>query len=841
MKHCLWLLLAIGLPACGGDGPGGRGKPARSDFRPEDVLITAGEWYRLAPDVIPTVRVLVTDPEGNPLPGATVRRVAMPRLLLTPPLVIGAPGTTDSMGRFTAESLPLNCWLLAEKDGFAATMIPPMLIGPIRGEEVEIGLRVPGKVHGVARFKDGAMVPGCDIMAVTADNDWFGLAKSDGAGVFRFDAAPPGEILVFVVPGNLIGRAPGITLPPGEEREVTVEVLRTPPTTGRVVDEATGAPIPGAVVRTLSQNEGGCFERYVLTGDDGRFVLEGAHSGGFFVHADGYGEVAKSFPPQQPPESLVVELAPAMSFTGRVVDAKGKPVAGVRVCAYPRPEKPGSYTQGPLSREDGTFAINWGAAPPEGSRGVIVVEASRHLLGFSDPIDFLRGGRRDGVVVRLSLPSAFKCRMVDEAGEAWAHAPILLSRVSEDLPAGIAVAEPGQISLFTDSEGRLDLRALRAGDFRLTVNVPHRVAFEKTFPIEAESLSDLGDVVMPRGLAIAGKIADPAGTPLAGILIQLTPEAGGVPITIPIDDKGAFRLFGFTPGRHVLMVSSRLHETVRQSVESGTEDLDILLTPLAQLVVRLSGLPAEHPDGVVEIERLDAPRDARTLVREVFRQQVGSVAFGNLPRGLYRLRARVVDWHGQAEIRISGNPRASLEIPVVKGATISGRVVNAAGQAIGGAMVDVDAGDVFGRWNLETGTTGDFRIAALGPGEVTLRSRPEGYPEGAVAVRIEGEETLEVDLVLPEGAAVEIRAATPAGVPVENLEVWLRDPEGEVEPFWVEGGGRARTDQRGLLKLVGVLPGVYTLNVSQGADVIDRRRIRLSPGETLPVVLEVGH
>ncbi len=215
-------------------------------------------------------------------------------------------------------------------------------------------------------------------------------------------------------------------------------------------------------------------------------------------------------------------------------------------------------------------------------------------------------------------------------------------------------------------------------------------------------MTDVGDVVVPRGLAIAGKVVDPTGTSAAGVLLQLTPEGGGAPITVPIDGEGAFRLFGLTPGRHVLMVSSQVHETARRTVEAGTEDLDILLYPLAQLEVRIAGLPAEHPDGVVEIERMDGPRDAHTLVREIFRQSVGSVAFGNLPRGLYRLRARVADRQGQAEIRIGGSPTASLEISVVKGAVISGRVVNAAGQAIGGAMVDVDAGDVLGRWNVET-------------------------------------------------------------------------------------------------------------------------------------------
>ncbi len=79
---------------------------------------------------------------------------------------------------------------------------------------------------------------------------------------------------------------------------------------------------PRAVVRTLAPSKGDYIERFVLTGDDGRFVLQGVHSGGIFVHADGYGEVARSFPPMQPPDGYVIELSPAMSFTGRVVDAK---------------------------------------------------------------------------------------------------------------------------------------------------------------------------------------------------------------------------------------------------------------------------------------------------------------------------------------------------------------------------------------------------------------------------------------------------------------------------------------------------------------------------------------
>jgi hypothetical protein len=313
---------------------------------------------------------------------------------------------------------------------------------------------------------------------------------------------------------------------------------------------------------------------------------------------------------------------------------------------------------------------------------------------------------------------------------------------------------------------------------------------------------------------------------------------------LQVDEDGSFRLTGLDAGRYFLKVDSQFHEPLRRLVEAKpegeAEEAEVVLNPLVRLDAVLTGLPESHPGGFVRIVRSDGPREARILVTNRLAESIGTTDFGNLPRGRYRLIARVGEWCGTVETRIERSSDSRLEIPMERGAILVGRLLDAAGGGIDGATVEVDAGEIGGQWTTTSGEGGRFRIEGLVSGEVTLRSHPQGYPEGAVVAVARGAATVEVDIVLPEAAILEIRAATPAGAPVPDLKVWLRDEDGEVEPVWVDGGGPANTNHLGLVKLVGIRSGVYTLHVSLGPDVIERRRIRLSPGQTLSVPLEVS-
>jgi hypothetical protein len=113
---------------------------------------------------------------------------------------------------------------------------------------------------------------------------------------------------------------------------------RPGPVTGRVLDDATGRPLAGAVIalghdalRRLAPRPA----RTCTTGEDGGFAFERAASGeALLARCEGFlpelVELAAGAAP------LEVRLAPGGAVTGDLLDDRGAPLAGVRVVALSR-------------------------------------------------------------------------------------------------------------------------------------------------------------------------------------------------------------------------------------------------------------------------------------------------------------------------------------------------------------------------------------------------------------------------------------------------------------------------------------------------------------------------
>jgi hypothetical protein len=126
----------------------------------------------------------------------------------------------------------------------------------------------------------------------------------------------------------------------------------------------------------------------------------------------------------------------------------------------------------------------------------------------------------------------------------------------------------------TDGNGQFELRDLPAGEYRLTVSKSGFVslAYGQRQPFEAAEVIALeqgqrvsATMALPRAGAIAGRIIDEYGEPLAQTRVQalrartvegrrrLQP-AGPVDLT---DDTGAFRLYGLAPGDYYVSATPR--------------------------------------------------------------------------------------------------------------------------------------------------------------------------------------------------------------------------------------------------------------------------------------------
>ena len=149
----------------------------------------------------------------------------------------------------------------------------------------------------------------------------------------------------------------------------------------------------------------------------------------------------------------------------------------------------------------------------------------------------------------------------------------------------------------TDAEGRFELRDLPAGQYRLivsksgfvTLGVGQRRPAETMTSIDlAEGQRINANMSLPRAGAIAGRILDESGEPVAGVRVQAMRSriADGQRRLLPVgvidttDDVGAFRVFGLEPGDYyvVAMIRTPTPEDARMSAVTGPLRGDIKAT-----------------------------------------------------------------------------------------------------------------------------------------------------------------------------------------------------------------------------------------------------------------------
>jgi hypothetical protein len=299
----------------------------------------------------------------------------------------------------------------------------------------------------------------------------------------------------------------------------------------------------------------------------------------------------------------------------------------------------------------------------------------------------------------------------------------------------------------TDGDGRFELRDLPAGEYRLTVSRTGYVslAYGQRRPFEAAEVITLAqgqkaaaNLLLPRAGAIAGRLVDDAGEPLARARVQalrarmvegrrrLQP-AGPVDVT---DDTGAFRLYGLPPGDYYVSATPReiertvagttpgfagrstmttyypgtlnLQEAQRVTVGVSTESrADMQLGPMraatvSGLVVASNGRPAGDAQITLQSELVSMGASAilagpPPLMVSGHTEADGTFVLSGVPPGPYVLQASVSPELAfaldQRIDMISAGEHAAMPV-VVGGADVSGlTMTTGVGGELEGAFV----------------------------------------------------------------------------------------------------------------------------------------------------------
>jgi protocatechuate 3,4-dioxygenase beta subunit len=363
---------------------------------------------------------LLVNSRGKPVEGAEVDPEAFDGRLSIRPV------TTGPDGRFRFADLPrgarLNLWI--DRPGFVQRQMPEVEAPtpkPLRIQLVEAR-----SLKGQVVDPEGQPVAGARVALVEGGGEGLllgegfsegawgsSLATTDADGRFVLDRLPPGTIGIGVrAVGFRHRKLPGIQIPEdGEATPVEIRLERGPYLEGRVLD-GQGRPVPRALVRAEGkvQEAGGSSFGGTRADDDGHYEISGLEPGPHTVTAqsqEGGPSAQASVEIRVGPNRLDLSLPAGTDVSGRVVDARGLPVAGAFVSLLGVPPASTSWGLQAGSSADGSFLIQ---DVPAGvyrligqRRGFARSEAPETVQVGGDPVQGLELRLSPGAAIRGKL------------------------------------------------------------------------------------------------------------------------------------------------------------------------------------------------------------------------------------------------------------------------------------------------------------------------------------------------------------------------------------------------------------------------------------------------------
>ncbi len=279
--------------------------------------------------------------------------------------------------------------------------------------------------------------PGKRAANPTGDEIYYEVPSRTGRdGRWRTDSVPPGadEVSLQLIHPDFVcdgcttlgnkGRSPKVAaLLDRSDRQVLLRGLRVD---GRVLDDQ-GRPIAGA--RVVDSTQGLTFLPYVwhaATDREGRFHihLPRGKTVNLTVQAQGYQPAIREVASSQGGPTVEFRLPPGRRLEGRVVDTRGKPIAGADIYIPSYSRYRGVHFR---TRTDAEGRFEWDSAPAE--RVLFSIGAVGYLPG--DPVWLTAGDKQADIV--LTPGFLVRLRVVDSStGQPIPRFRVQIGHVGED-------------------------------------------------------------------------------------------------------------------------------------------------------------------------------------------------------------------------------------------------------------------------------------------------------------------------------------------------------------------------------------------------------------------------
>lgn len=575
-------------------------------------------------------------------------------------------------------------------------------------------------------------------------------------GTFVIDGLVPGSYELVARKGALIGDPVEVQATSGRTPAVVLVLHQGAGVQLRVVARESGRPLAGATLKAEAL-DGVVAE----TDEDGLAMLEGVPSGprGVTVSARGFATVRVTVAHdsrQAVPTRVQVALEAARRASGQVLDVQRKPIPDATVCALRDDAavlsgaQPGDCV---TTDDSGRWAL--GQLPA----GSFRFEGTHPMYapGVSTPVRLDEGADTAEVVIVLTDGARLGGRVLDQEGAGRAALTVEVQN------AGAGYGAVGRRSAKTDAAGSFEFKGLP----RTSVLVLAHGADSASSEVEVDLSSGNAEVTLRLTVngRIAGEVVDAQGQRVAGAQVVAIPQDGAEVAAMArsrsgrlaiglSDDQGLFQVGPLAPGAYQLRAATEL------SVQDvGFWHQQAVMAHVGDTNVRLVVLPTASLHGRVALEKGGVPSAysvALTLSKpQVFSARDGSFRIGHVVPGKHLVKVAAP---GQAETELAvdalkpGEDRDLGTIVLRGGQSLSGHVLDTAGQPVGGARVLLGAellGDGrapgAGTYETQTNERGAFTFEGLGSDVLTIvaehaekgRSRPKTVAAGATDVELQ--------------------------------------------------------------------------------------------------------
>ncbi|MFK8001513.1 MAG: carboxypeptidase regulatory-like domain-containing protein [Polyangiales bacterium] len=680
---------------------------------------------------------------------------------------VGHVTQTNTSGAFSlSEVAPGSVRVVARAAGFATESV----VADVGRANLRLVLTPAGTLAGVVRDAAGQPARGATVV-LAGSGVWPPREyQSDDDGRYRIDDVAPGVYELWARATH--ERSPprsGITLEAGDALFVPLQMVPGDHVEGIVVN-AEGAPIAGAEVLVV---DGGLALApiRVTTGADGRFHIEPllpvAYERSYLAQATGYlpgqtGAAGSS-------DELRIVLEPGATLRGRVVDERGRPVAGALVQwlmnRRPSPAAPGNdlgVTTGPVppipfadsppvavgfgdstSDENGEFVI----AGVQAGAGEILASHGDFAPSAREATDLLPGTTIEGITLILREGGVLEGRLVDARGFPVRFVPVEVMSDEVGTPASRVSAEDGSFSF----RGLLGTVTISARPY----DAP---AVSQTVFIQAGDRREIQLVLEEALSELSGRVLDERGFPVGGTELVVESAAVGTSfqrIAVSAED-GTFSFIALPAPPYTLRLDHpdyALSETHVSADHRSQTELALTLRPGSDVVGVVNDEWSGGPvvGAQVSLTReLDTAQDNGDGEYLATTDASGRYRIGRVLAGSYLLHVEFDAREADTDLEVLGSlvRVPALELPAAGGLALT--VVDALGDRAPEAQVFVDGAPAG-----VTDAQGELELRGIPPGLHQLNiSHPDAGDASPGRVRVLEAERSELRVMLPARVAL---------------------------------------------------------------------------------------